>query len=65
MWHELCHWKWVARSSSEEASDVSLAINVVDDFGYVCLDKGKRELVNIVDGSKHNAETSHTQHPKQ
>ena len=23
---------------------------VADDFGYVCLDKGKRELVNIVDG---------------
>ena len=23
---------------------------VADDFGYVCLDKGKRKLVNIVDG---------------
>ena len=38
---------------------------VVDDFGYICLDKGKRELVNIVDGSKHNTETSHMQCPKQ
>ena len=38
---------------------------VADDFGYVCLDKGKRELVNVIDGSKHNAEKSHTQHPKQ
>ena len=23
---------------------------VVDDFGYICLDKGKRESVNVVDG---------------
>ena len=23
---------------------------VADDFGYVCLDKGKRKLVNVVDG---------------
>ena len=38
---------------------------VADDFGYVCLDKGKRELVNVVDDSKHNAETSHMQRPKQ
>ena len=38
---------------------------VADDFGYVCLDKGKRELVNVVDGSKHNAETSHAQRLKQ
>ena len=38
---------------------------VVDDFGYVCLDKGKRKLVNVVEGSKHNAETSHAQHFKQ
>ena len=39
--------------------------SVVDDFGYVCLDKGKRRLVNVVEVSKHNAETSHVQHPKQ
>ena len=38
---------------------------VADDFGYVCLDKGKRELVNVVDSSKHNAETSHAQRLKQ
>ena len=38
---------------------------VADDFGYVCLDKGKRKLVNIVEGSKHNTETSHAQHFKQ
>ena len=38
---------------------------VVDDFGYVCLDKGKRKLVNVIEGSKHNAETSHAQHFKQ
>ena len=38
---------------------------VADDFGYVCLDKGKRKLVNVVEGSKHNAETSHVQHFKQ
>ena len=38
---------------------------VADDFGYVCLDKGKRELVNVVDNSKHNAETSHAQRLKQ
>ena len=38
---------------------------VADDFGYVCLDKGKRKLVNVVDNSKHNAETSHAQHLKQ
>ena len=38
---------------------------VVDDFGYVCLDKGKRELVNVVDNSKHNVETSHAQRLKQ
>ena len=38
---------------------------VADDFGYVCLDKGKRELVNVVEDSKHNAETSHAQRPKQ
>ena len=38
---------------------------VVDDFGYVCLDKGKRKLVNVIDGSKHNMETSHAQCPKQ
>ena len=38
---------------------------VADDFSYVCLDKGKRKLVNVVDNSKHNAETSHTQRPKQ
>ena len=23
--------------------------SVVDDFGYICLDKGKRKLVNVVD----------------
>ena len=23
---------------------------VADDFGYVCLDKGKRKLVNVIDG---------------
>ena len=38
---------------------------VADDFGYVCLDKGKRELVNVVDNSKHNAETSHAQRLRQ
>ena len=38
---------------------------VADDFGYVCLDKGKRKLVNVVDNSKHNAETSHAQRLKQ
>ena len=38
---------------------------VADDFGYVCLDKGKRELVNVIDTSKHNAETSHAQRLKQ
>ena len=42
-----------------------LRLSVADDFGYVCLDKGKRELVNVVDDSKHNTETSHVQHPKQ
>ena len=41
------------------------ALFVADDFGYVCLDKGKRELVNVVEDSKHNAETSHAQRPKQ
>ena len=40
-------------------------VDVADDFGYVCLDKGKIRLVNVVDGSKHNAETSHAQRPKQ
>ena len=40
-------------------------IAVADDFGYVCLDKGKRELVNVVDNSKHNVETSHVQSLKQ
>ena len=39
--------------------------NVADDFGYVCLDKGNKRLVNVVDNSKHNAETSHAQRPKQ
>ena len=39
--------------------------DVVDDFSYICLDKGKRKLVYVIDGSKHNAETSHMQHPKQ
>ena len=39
--------------------------SVADDFGYICLDRGKRKLVNVVDGSKHNAETSHVQHFKQ
>ena len=39
--------------------------SVADDFGYVCLDKGKERLVNVVEDSKHNAETSHTQHFKQ
>ena len=39
--------------------------NVADDFGYICLDKGGRELVNVVDSSKHNAETSHAQRLKQ
>ena len=39
--------------------------NVADDFGYVCLDKGKRELVNVVEIPKHNVETSHAQRPKQ
>ena len=34
---------------------------VADDFGYICLDKGKRKLVNVIDTSKHNAETSHAQ----
>ena len=24
-------------------------VGVADDFGYVCLDKGKRKLVNVVD----------------
>ena len=38
---------------------------VADDFGYICLDKGKRELVNVVEIPKHNAETSHVQRPKQ
>ena len=38
---------------------------VADDFGYVCLDQGKRELVNVVDNSKHNAETSHAQRLRQ
>ena len=28
---------------------VSAEGSVADDFGYVCLDKGKRELVNVVD----------------
>ena len=32
---------------------------VADDFGYVCLDKGKRKSVNVVEVSKHNTETSH------
>ena len=41
------------------------AMTVADDFGYVCLDKGKRELVNVVDTSKHNAETSHAQRLRQ
>ena len=44
---------------------ITLKVDVADDFGYVCLDKGKRELVNVVDSSKHNAETSHVQHFKQ
>ena len=26
--------------------------SVADDFGYVCLDKGKRKLVNVVDTSQ-------------
>ena len=39
--------------------------NVADDFGYIGLDKGKRKLVNVVEGSKHNVETSHAQRPKQ
>ena len=38
--------------------------SVADDFGYIGLDKG-RELVNVVEVSKHNAETSHAQRPKQ
>ena len=42
-----------------------LVLCVADDFSYVCLDKGKRELVNVVDNSKHNAETSHAQRLKQ
>ena len=28
----------------------SYDLSVADDFGYVCLDKGKRKLVNVVDG---------------
>ena len=40
-------------------------VGVADDFGYICLDKGKRELVNVVEVSKHNAETSHAQRLKQ
>ena len=38
---------------------------VADNFGYVCLDRGKRESVNVIDNSKHNAETSHVQRLKQ
>ena len=38
---------------------------VADDFDYVCLDKGKERLVNVVEDSKPNAETSHVQHFKQ
>ena len=44
---------------------VAWVMIVADDFGYVCLDKGKRELVNVIEDSKHNVETSHTQCPKQ
>ena len=32
-----------------EVAQLSGASDVADDFGYVCLDKGKRELVNVVD----------------
>ena len=53
-----------AASSAFVSSCIRLHI-VADDFGYVCLDKGKRELVNVVDDSKHNAETSHAQCLKQ
>ena len=37
-----------AASSAFVSSCIRLHI-VADDFGYVCLDKGKRELVNVVD----------------
>ena len=43
---------------------MSLAINVVDDFGYVCLDKDK-EVISERRSSKHNVETSHAQRLKQ
>ena len=49
----------------EEDILTEMNVNVADDFGYVCLDKGKRELVNVVDTSKHNAETSHAQRLRQ
>ena len=55
--------KWWHRCSSY-SNGVALAI-VADDFGYVYLDKGKERLVNVVEVSKHNAETSHAQRPKQ
>ena len=34
----------------ETDAHISLSeLAVADDFGYVCLDKGKRKLVNVVD----------------
>ena len=57
--------KRFASLTCEISSGIKGSGYVADDFGYVCLDKGKRRLVNVVEGSKHNAETSHAQRPKQ
>ena len=35
--------------SSTTDSFRQCVVLVVDDFGYICLDKGKRKLVNVVD----------------
>ena len=57
--------KTICRKPSRHAQMLIGYIPVADDFGYVCLDKGKKELVNVVDTSKHNAETSHAQRLRQ
>ena len=47
------------KSTSHDCLLIGLQRTVADDFSYICLDKGKRELVNVFEVSKHNAETSH------
>ena len=53
-------WEEVEEVEEAEEAEVAEVVEVVeegttqeyvaDDFGYKCLDKGKRKLVNVIDG---------------